>query len=358
MAKDYYHILGVEKGASKDEIKKAFHKLAHKYHPDKQHGDEAKFKEVNEAYQVLSDDQKRAQYDNFGSNFQQGGGAGPGGFDFNGFDFSNFQNAQGFDFDLGDIFGDFFGGGKRGRARTERGRDLQVEVKLTFKEAVFGTEKPVSVKRTATCKTCSGSGAKPGTNLKTCSKCNGHGTIRDMQRTIFGSVATTRTCDVCHGAGKIPESPCVTCKGVGVTKDTSTLNVVIPPGVQNGEMLRLGRMGEAVRGGETGDLYLQITVEPHPTITRDGNRLVTTLDIKLTDALLGAQYAVETIDGSIPVTIPAGTKIGSIVTLKNHGVPSPQGKRGDFLIKLNIKLPEKISSKAKAIIETLKEEGI
>ncbi len=357
MAKDYYKILGVDKGASKDEIKKAFHKLAHKYHPDKQQGDEAKFKEVNEAYQVLSDDQKRAQYDNFGASFQQGGQGGFGGFDFSNFDFSNFQGAQGVDFDLGDIFGEFFGGGRK-RARTQRGRDLQVEVQLTFKESIFGVEKPVQVKRTAICKTCSGSGAKPGTELKTCSKCNGHGTIRDMQRTIFGSVATTRTCDICGGAGKIPEQQCQTCKGAGVTKDTATLNVVIPPGVQHGEMLRLGSMGEAVKNGETGDLYIQVSVTPHQTITRDGSRLITTLDIKLTDALLGAQYAVETLDGAVPVTIPAGAKIGSTVTLKNHGVPSQSGKRGDFVIKLNIKLPEKLSTKAKAIIEQLKEEGI
>ena len=354
MARDYYEILGISKNASKEDIKKAFRKLAHQYHPDKQGGDVSKFKEVNEAYQVLSNDDKRAQYDTHGSAFgTDGNGAG---FDFNGFDFSNFQNAGGFGVDLGDIFGDFFGGGKR--ATPERGRDLQVSVTLSFHEAVFGTEKEIEYKRTATCKTCEGSGAKPGTQLKTCSKCNGHGSIRDIQRTFLGSISTVKTCDVCSGSGKIPESPCQTCKGAGITKDTHKLTVVIPSGVQHGEMLRLGSMGEAVKHGKTGDLYLQIAVTPHKTISREGNKLVTTLDIKLTDALLGAQYAVETLDGKIPVTIPAGAKIGSTVILKNHGVPVTGGKRGDFVIKLNIKLPEKLSSKAKQIISQLKEEGI
>lgn len=355
MGKDYYEILGVSKGASKEEIKKAFRKLAHQYHPDKQGGDASKFKEVNEAYQVLSDDAKRSQYDSFGANYGQGQGGFGSGQGFGGFDFSGFQQNGGFGVDLGDIFGEFFGGGSRSRAT--RGRDLQVDVSLSFKEAVFGAEKTVELKRTATCKTCDGSGAKPGTKLKTCSKCNGHGTIRDMQRTFLGSIATTRTCDNCAGAGKIPETPCETCKGAGVTKDSNKVTIVIPAGVQDGEMLRLGGMGEAVKGGKTGDLYLRITVAKHGSIYRDGSKLVTTLDIKLTDALLGAQYAVETLDGSVPVTIPAGSKIGSTVTLKNYGVPMGQ-KRGDFVIKLNIKLPEKLSKRAKEIIEQLKAEGI
>ena len=191
MAKDYYEILGVDKKASKDEIKKAFHKLAHKYHPDKAAGDEAKFKEVNEAYQVLSDDQKRAQYDQFGSAGPNMGGFGGQG--FGGFDFSGFQGGEGFGFDLGDMFGEIFGGGTR--TKTRRGSDLQTSIDLTFKESIFGAEKELHIKKPSTCNTCKGSGAKPGTSLETCSRCNGNGTIRNVQRTILGSIATTQVCD-------------------------------------------------------------------------------------------------------------------------------------------------------------------
>jgi molecular chaperone DnaJ len=351
MGKDYYDILGVQKGASKDEIKKAFHKLAHKYHPDKSGGDEAKFKEVNEAYQILSDDQKRAQYDQFGN-------AGPnmGGFDPNGFDFSQFTQDGGFQFDLGDMFGDFFGGNRRSRER--RGADLQTTLNLTFKESVFGVDKELRITKPSTCTTCKGNGAKPGTALETCSQCNGKGSVRNIQRTILGSIATTEVCDKCAGSGKIPKTACETCKGKGVVNEPRTIKIAVPAGILNGETLRLAGMGEAIRSGTGGDLYVRVSVTPHPTIARAKNDLQTIVTIKLTDALLGAQYAVETLDGTIPVTIPAGTKVGDIITLKGHGVPINPNKRGNFLIKLNIKLPEKLSKKAKQIIEQLKEEGI
>jgi len=355
MAKDYYNILGVSKGASKDEVKKAFHKLAHKYHPDKKDGDESKFKEVNEAYQVLSDDQKRAQYDQFGSDGPQMGGGGQG---FGGFDFSGFQQGNGgFEFDLGDMFGDLFGGG-RGRSRERRGNDLQTTITLDFKESIFGTEKEIRVTKPSTCNTCKGSGATPGTGVETCSQCNGKGSVRNIQRTILGSIATTETCGKCHGVGKIPKTPCTTCKGNGVVNDTRTIKVSIPAGIQNGETLRLQGMGEAITGGPSGDLYVRVSVFPHTSIIRNGHDLVTSLNIKLTDALLGAQYAIETLDGSIPVTIPSGTKVGDQITLKGYGVPLSEKKRGNFIIKLNIKLPEKISKHAREVIEELKKEGI
>lgn len=355
MSKDYYKILGIEKNASKDQIKKAFHKKAHEYHPDKKGGDEGKFKEVNEAYQTLSDDQKRASYDQFGSDGPQFGNAGGQG--FGGFDFSGFgQGNGGFEFDLGDMFGEMFGGGRR--AQKPRGNDLQTSLTIDFKESVFGVEKELKITKPSTCNTCKGDGATPGTKLETCSVCNGNGVVRNIQRTILGSIATNQTCSKCHGTGKIPKNPCKTCHGSGVVRDTRTIKLAVPAGIQNGETLRLSQMGEAVSGGPSGDLYVRITVTPHKTIQRKGADLYTTLDIKLTDALLGAQYAVETLDGSMPVAIPAGTKIGSMVTLKEKGVPISKSKRGNFIVQLNIKLPEKLSKESKELIEELKKQGI
>jgi molecular chaperone DnaJ len=347
--KDYYQVLGVEKGASKDDIKKAFHKLAHKYHPDKNGGDETKFKEVNEAYQILSDDQKRAQYDQFGS-------AGPNMGGFGGFDFSGFQQDGGFEFDLGDMFGDFFGGGRRSKQR--RGADLQTSISLTFKESIFGVDREIRITKPSVCNTCKGSGAKPNTELHTCTQCNGSGTIKNVQRTILGSITTNETCNKCHGTGKIPNDPCEHCKGKGVVNEPRTIKVQVPAGIQNGETLRLAGMGEAVSGGKSGDLYIRVSVTPHPTVVRQGNDLISKLQIKLSDALLGAQYAIETLDGSKPITVPAGTKIGDTIVLKGFGVPVSASKRGNFVVKLDIKLPEKLSKRAKEIIEELKSEGI
>lgn len=359
--KDYYSILGIDKKASKEDVKKAFHKLAHKYHPDKKDGDEAKFKEVNEAYQVLSDDQKRAQYDQFGSAGPQGFGNGNGQ-GFGGFDFGGFANQNGgFEFDLGDMFGDLgsiFGGGGRSRGRARRGSDLQTSINLDFKESIFGVEKEIRITKPSTCNTCKGNGAKPGTNLETCSQCNGKGSVRNIQRTILGSIATEQLCDKCHGAGKIPKTPCEICKGKGVVNETRTIKVTVPAGIQNGETLRLGGMGEAISGGTSGDLYIRVSVAAHKTIVRQNNDLVTSLNIKLTDALLGTQYAVETLDGTEAITIPSGTKVGDSITLKGYGVPINDRKRGNFVIKLNIKLPEKLSKHAKEVIEELKKEGI
>jgi molecular chaperone DnaJ len=358
MGNDYYSILGVDKKASKDEIKKAFHKLAHKYHPDKNGGDDKKFKEVNEAYQVLSDDSKRGQYDQFGSSFAQGsGGQGQAG-GFDGFDFSQFtQNGADFGFDMGDIFGDLFGGGSR-RAKNRHGSDLQTSITLDFKDAVFGVEKEIRITKPSTCLTCKGDGAKPGTKLHTCDQCNGSGTVKTVQRTILGSIATSQICNKCEGVGKIPDEPCTTCKGKGVVNEARTIKVAVPAGIQNGETLRLQAMGEAIKGGQSGDLYVRVSVNPHKSIVRSNYDLVSTLSIKLTDALLGAQYAVETLDGSMPVTVPAGTKIGDTIVLKHHGVPTSSSKRGNFIVKLVIALPEKLSKQAKVLIEELKKEGI
>jgi molecular chaperone DnaJ len=358
MSKDYYKTLGIEKGASKEEIKKAFHKKAHQYHPDKSGGDEAKFKEVNEAYQTLSDDQKRASYDQFGSDGpQMGGFGGGGGAGFEGFDFSGFGQGGNFEFDLGDMFGGMFGGGGR-RAQKPRGNDLQTNMTVDFKDSIFGVEKELKVTKPSTCNTCKGDGATPGTKLESCSQCSGSGVVKNIQRTILGSIATQQTCSKCNGSGKIPKDPCKTCHGTGVVRDTRTIKLSVPAGIQNGETLRLSGMGEAIQGGPSGDLYVHISVTQHRTVQRKGVDLYSTLDIKLTDALLGTEYSVETLDGPATITIPAGTKIGSTVVIKEKGVPLTKSKRGNFVVQLNIKIPEKLSKESKQLIEELKKQGI
>ncbi len=363
MSKDYYNTLGVNKGATKEEIKKAFYKLAHKYHPDKKDGNEAKFKEVNEAYQVLSDDSKRSKYDQFGAGFENmgGGGYNPGaGGGFEGFDFSGFQNG-GAEFDFGnlnDIFSDFFGGGMGGgRTQTRRGRDISTEIQISFADSVFGIERKILITKTSTCLTCKGNGAKSGSKMETCKHCNGQGKIHEAKRTIFGNISNTRLCDICTGSGQVPKEVCETCKGKGVLRREEEISLNIPAGIRDGEMVRMTGYGEAVSHGTTGDLYIKINVAPHPVFKRDGNDLVMNLNIKLSDALLGTKYPIETLDGKIEVTIPEGVSINEILRVKGKGVPN-KGKRGDLLIKLNIKLPSKISRKSREYIEKLKEEGI
>lgn len=261
MSKDYYKILDVDKSASKDEIKKAFYKLAHKYHPDKKEGDEAKFKEVNEAYQTLSDDKKRAQYDRFGSNYQNmGGGQQGGGFGgFEGFDFSGFQNGGGMEFDLNDIFSDFFGGG--GRAQARRGRDLQTEINITFTEAILGVNKKITITKNSECEVCHGKGAKKGTKMETCKTCSGKGKIHEVKRTILGNINNTRICESCFGEGEIPKEVCEECRGKGILKKTEEISIPVPAGINNGETLRMTSQGEAVFKGTKGDLYIKINIK-------------------------------------------------------------------------------------------------
>lgn len=358
MSKNYYEILGVNKNANQEEIKKAFHKLAHKYHPDKNNGDDKKFKEVNEAYQVLSDAQKRAQYDQFGQTFNGGGNpyGGQGGFE--GFDFSGFQNAQGFDMgDIGDIFSDFFGGGMGRGQRERRGRDISTELTITFKESIFGVERAILLTKASTCSTCEGSGAKPHTKMETCKKCNGKGQIRETRQSILGTISTSKICDDCMGRGTIPHEKCTECKGAGVLRKQEEINVKIPSGIDNGEMIRLVGMGEAIQGGATGDLYIKINVAPHPVFRREGNNLTMLLEVKLTDAILGATYNIETLDGSIGVKIPEGISTGEILRVRDQGVLTSR-KRGDLLITIKVKIPAKLSRKSRELIEKLKEEGI
>ena len=372
MSKDYYNILGVNKGASKDEIKKAFYKLAHKYHPDKKEGNETKFKEVNEAYQVLSDDGKRSKYDQFGSTYENMGGyGGQSASGFEGFDFSNFTDgfsARGgqadgninFDFgNLNDIFSDFFTGGMGGgRTQARRGRDISTEITISFLDAIFGLNRKILITKTSNCLTCNGTGAKAGFTMVTCKRCNGQGTIRETKRSFLGAISSTKVCEECHGAGEAPKELCEKCKGKGVLRREEEISIVIPVGIRDGEMIRMSGMGEAISKGTPGDLYIKINVTPHAIFKRDGNDLVMNLNLKLSDALLGTKYPIETLDGPIEVTIPEGVAMNEILRVRGKGVPTSKTKRGDLLIKLNIKLPSKISRKARETIEELKKEGI
>lgn len=363
MSKDYYKILGVDKSASKDDIKKSFRKLAHEYHPDKG-GNAEKFKEINEAYSVLSDENKRQQYDTYGSAFQNAGRGGASGFNgfnqgFEGFDFSNFTGGNGnFEFDLGDIFGDFFGGGNGRRQKVKRGADIQVDVELTFAESVFGVEKKINITKNNTCKTCNGTGAKPGTSMHTCNKCGGTGKIQEVRRTIFGQFASTRTCDHCGGTGKTPKEKCVDCGGTGTQRRNEEYIVKIPADIDDGEAVRLSGAGEAVQGGIAGDLYIKVHVKENKFFKKEGKNIVTNFDIKLSDALLGAEKILNTIDGEISVKIPGGISSGEILRLRGKGVPISTNQRGDLLVKVNIKTPNKLSRSARKLIEELKEEGL
>jgi molecular chaperone DnaJ len=365
MSKNYYDILGVDKKASKDEVKKAFRKLAHQYHPDKKGGDESKFKELNEAYSILSDDEKRGQYDMYGQTFaggQQGGGQGGygGGSPFEGFDFSQFtQGGNGFqggmEFDLGDIFGEFFGGGSR--SRTQRGRDISIDIELNFEEAIFGVERNILLNKVSICNTCNGNGAKIGTEKIECKTCNGKGKIREMKRTILGSIEVNKVCESCFGEGKVPKERCNMCNGLGVFKKQEEIRIKIPAGIENGEMIRMTGGGEAVRGGQAGDLYIKTHVKAHKIFHKEGANLVMNLDIKLSDAILGATQLVQALDGSIDLRVPEGSNTGDILRIKGRGVPV-QGRRGDILVNLRVAIPKKLSKSAKDAIQKLREEGM
>lgn len=356
--KDYYQILGITKSATKDEIKKAFRKLAHEYHPDKKGGNVDKFKEVNEAYSVLSDDNKRAQYDSLGSG-AFGGWNGAQGFDFS--QFSEQFNSQfgqgGFEFDIGDIFGEFFGGRSGGRGRN-RGADIHVEMRIPFEESVFGTERRVRIRHYVTCDRCKGSAAEPGSATSTCSTCKGKGSVKEVRRTILGSIATEKNCTVCGGKGTVPEKPCTLCHGRGVVSRDEEINVRVPAGIDDGEVLRMARMGEAVRDGETGDLYVGVRVDTHPRFRKNGVNLSGELPVKLSDALLGGEMNVETLDGPARVVIPEGVKFGDIIRIKERGVLQPKGRRGDIFLTVKIEMPKKLSKDSRKKIEELRKEGL
>lgn len=349
MSKDYYKILGIEKGASKDEIKKAFRKKAHEFHPDKATGDEAKFKEINEAYQVLSDEQKRAQYDQFGQTFNGGAGPGAGGF-------GGFGGGHGFNVnfeDLGDIFGDFFGGGgARGSQARVRGQDIQMDIKLSFKESIFGVEKEISVNKHNDCDRCGGNGAEPGTSMKTCPDCSGSGFTIHTRHTILGAMQSRVTCATCDGSGEIPEQACTACHGAGTIYGRKSIRVNIPPGVEQSNRIRVRNQGEAVKGGDAGDLYLVLHVEHDPRFEKVGENIVVNKKIGFTQAALGDEVQVDTVDGKVKLKIPAGTQSGDKLRLKGKGVPYNRG-RGDQIVMVNVETPKKLSRHQKKLLDEL-----
>jgi len=354
MAKDYYKILDVDKGASQEDIKKAFRKLAHKYHPDKEGGDEAKFKELNEAFQVLGNPEKRRQYDQFGTTFEQGG---PG---FGGFGNGFGQGFGGFDVgDLGDILGDLFGGaaGPRGRTRRSRGSDIEVDAEINFKETVIGSEKILNLYKNTKCAHCNGNGAEPGTKISECKNCNGSGQVQTVQRTVFGSFQSVRVCPECRGEGKRPENPCKECKGTGVTKQSQQIKIKIPAGIDNGEVIKLAGQGEeAPYGGRAGDLYIHVRVRPDERFKRDGLNIVSQEHISFSQAALGDKIDAQTIEGKVSLKIPAGTQGGQIFKLKGKGIPALHGSgQGDQLVEVLVNVPKKLSKEQKKIIEKLKE---
>lgn len=362
MAKrDYYEVLGISKGASREEIKKAYRKMAIKYHPDKNPDDkeaEQKFKEAAEAYDVLSNEEKRARYDRFGH--QGVGGAGFGGGAGGGMNmddiFSHFGDVFG---DSGNPFDSFFGGGRGGgdgRSRRARGSNLRVKVKLNLQEIANGVNKKIKLRKDVSCETCGGSGAKNFSDVHTCDTCGGAGQVRRVSNTFLGQMATTTTCPKCNGLGKVVVNPCNSCGGDGRVKGEEVVEVNIPAGVRDEVQLSVrGKGNAAPRGGMNGDLIVVIEEEDHPNFTRDGNNLIHDLYLSFPDAALGAEISVPTIDGKAKINIPAGTQGGKIFRLKNKGIPDLNGYgRGDQLIHVNIWVPKTLSSEEKKMVDTLR----
>lgn len=362
--RDYYEVLGIDKSASEDEIKKAFRRAAVKYHPDKEGGDEAKFKEVNEAYEVLKDKQKRQRYDQFGHAGVGGASGGGGGFSGNPFEgFGGFQGQNvHFDFGdggLGDIFGQFFGGGAQQQRGPRRGRDVEVNLRLTFEEAVFGLDYPLEMELEDECPHCKGSTVEPGHSMKTCDDCKGAGQKTRVMNTMFGPIQQSVACETCHGRGKVPEKKCTVCNGGGTQRRKSTITIKIPAGIDDGATIRLRERGEAAEGGGAkGDLYVHISVKPHKTFTREGDLILSEHHISMVEAALGAEIDVETVDGTIRMKIPAGTQGGTDFKLSGHGVPHLRGdKRGAHIVGVIVDTPTKLTKKQKELLEQFKKSG-
>jgi len=352
--KDYYEILNVSRDATQEEIKASFRKLAKKYHPDLNPDDkeaEAKFKEVNEAYEVLSDPAKKAKYDQFGhAAFDQNGGFGGGG------GFADFGDI------FGDIFGDFFGGGFGGsrpqRTGPKAGSDLKIKLDITFEEAAFGTKKDIKINRIEKCHVCDGSGAKEGTGKKTCPTCNGTGSIRTVQRTPFGQFASSRTCTTCGGVGEVVEDPCTACSGSGKERKSRKLSINIPAGVDTGSVIPLrGEGNHGERGGPAGDLYVYINVKPHEIFERDGYDIWCEIPISFAKAVLGGPIEVPTIDGKVKYEVPEGTQTGTVFRLRNKGIKNLRGSgKGDQYVRVKIEVPKKLTEKQRTILRQFAEE--
>ena len=348
--RDYYEVLGIDKSADDAAIKKAYRALAKKYHPDMNPGDaeaEKKFKEASEAYAILSDPEKKKQYDQFGhAAFEGGAGGGYGGFDFSGADFSDI---------FGDIFGDFFGGGRRGRSNNGpmKGANIRTSVRITFEEAVFGVDKEIELTLKDECKTCHGSGAKPGTSPETCSKCGGKGQVVFTQQSFFGTVRNVQTCPDCNGTGKVIKEKCDDCHGSGYIANRKKIQVSIPAGIDNGQSVRIRDKGEpGTNGGPRGDLLVEVIVGRHPMFQRQDYDIYSTVPVSYAVAALVGDVVVDTVDGKVLYEVKAGTQTDTRVRLKGKGVPSLRNKevRGDHYVTLVVQTPEKLSSEAKELL--------
>lgn len=364
---DYYEVLGVPKTASQDEIKKAFHKLAHKYHPDKG-GDEKKFKEINEAYQVLSDKQKRQQYDQFGRVFENGQPGSDSGFNWA---WGNPSAGSEFEFDfgdIGDVFEEFFSGGFGGSRKTakkdnRKGKDIQVDIEINLERVLKDSVEKINLTKNIVCQRCQGNGAEPGTKIKECFSCRGTGQVQQVKKTFLGSYTTLATCPECKGEGTIPEKPCNVCKGEGRIKGNETIEVVIPAGIDTNQVIKADGKGEAgKRGGKPGNLFLRIFVKSYPIFERRGDDLFSESEINFSQAALGDEIEIKTLDGAnILLQVPQGTEPGKVFKISGKGIPhfgAYGNGRGNMYVELKVKTPKKLSRKQKELLEKLREEGL
>ena len=372
---DYYELLGVQKTASEDEIKKAFHKLAHKYHPDKG-GDEKKFKEINEAYQVLSDKQKRAQYDQYGRVFDGGDGFSAQGGPASGWNWAwgNPNQGEGVEFDMGDIgdvFEEFFGGGFGGARKStkkdsRKGKDIQVDIEITLERTLKESVEKIDLYKQVVCNRCSGVGAEPNTKVKECFSCRGSGQVQQVKKTIFGSFTSLGVCPECKGEGTIPEKPCNVCKGEGRTKGQETIEVNIPAGIDANQVIRFDGKGEAgKKGAKAGNLFIRIFVKKHNVFERRGDDLFTFVDVSFSQAALGDKIEMKSLEGTnIVLEVPTGTETGKVLRISGKGIPHFGGSqwgtpsRGNLYVEFKVKTPKKLSKNQKELFEKLKKEGI
>jgi molecular chaperone DnaJ len=359
--RDYYDVLGIGKSASDDEIKKAFRKKAIEHHPDKQGGDEAKFQEINEAYEVLKDERKRQRYDQFGHAGVGSSAAsdGPAGNPFGGAGGFGGQNVN-FDFGdlgLGDIFGSFFGGGGQSQ-RSNRGRDIETNIELTFEEGIFGLERELKISLEDTCEHCKGTTAEPGYELKTCETCKGSGQTTRVTRTVFGDIQQATVCPTCNGQGRVPEKKCTVCHGKGTQHRNKHIKLKIPAGIDDGATIRLREQGEAIAHGPKGDLYVNIRVKPHKFFTREGDLILSEEHVDMVSAALGTEIDVETVDGTVRMKVPAGTQSGTDFKLSNHGVPHMRSSaRGAHIVTLLVDTPTKLNKKQQELLRELQSDN-
>ena len=353
--RDYYEVLGVAKAASADELKKAYRMAAVKYHPDKEGGDETKFKEVSEAYDVLKDAQKRQRYDQFGhagvGGSSSGGNSNSGGSPFEGFNSQNFDFGDG----LGDIFSQFFGGGGQRQQAAQRGRDVEVTLQLTFEEAVFGLETEIDLDIDDVCPHCHGTTVEPGHDMKTCPTCQGSGQQTRIMNTMFGAIQQSVVCPTCRGRGKIPEKECTICRGKGTQRKKQSIKLKVPAGIDDGSTIRLSGRGEAITDGQKGDLYVNIKVKAHKRFTREGDIVLSEEHVGMVDASLGVEIDVETVDGTVRMKVPAGTQSGTDFKLSSHGIPHMNSdKRGPHIVNVIVDTPTKLSKKQRELLESIR----